>query len=781
MKAKTIAITVAGIFASTSPVLAAEGFQWSGSVSLGAGKTNGTALDPSKLNEYRDLGSSTAPLSMFDLKGRGDEYYVNAFGENIGRDDMFLDLKGGRYGIFKYQLYENDLRHNLGSGLGALSPFSGIGGNTLTMPLSPDPASVNPQAWNSFDHSYKRRDFGGMFEFSNNTPWYIRTDYNEVKRNGINVFAGAQGTSPGFGNYDLPAPINYDTKTYSAEVGYSSKKGHAALNLTYSDFSNGNAQLNWSNYNFNGTDVTYLPPSNNMFKLSGNANMRDLPGNSIVAGRFTYSKLENDVAVPLTGLTGGLAGTGAIPLGPFGVNAPTNPNSPNFHGEVVKKSVSLSLTSHPVEKLDTKAYWNWYDESNRSTHMVYSPGQLTTAQLNALGVPTAGLTAAQIASLASRFTLLAGGTGANCNYTSFASATAAAPCSTELFGVRKYNLGVEAGYRLNPDNKVSVGFDWNDIERERYDFRGTIDRKAYTEWKNSTFDALTARIKYQFLQRRSDFSLDPNVVANNPTDFYVRRFDFANVNQNMVKLTLDSTPRPLLDLGFEAIYKTNNFLDTPLGRTDDKRQEYYASIAYGDPKSFRMMLFGDVEIFEYNSRHRAGGSTLQNADPSAPPTPTFPQISTVYSWTAKNLDKNWQVGLGSDWTPVERFTMKASLLYAQTNGSVDFAALGDTQITRPGFVPITNFDNTRRTSLNLKGTYRFAKQFEMTGGYSFERYRYSDIAYDNNAYVVSPAASTTTPPSCGANKLTCASYFTGQYAYQPYTANIFYIFGTYKF
>src|SRR5688572_11622712 len=99
---KLSAVLVAGLMLASPLVPAADGLKWSGSVSLGIRHTNDVATDPSKLNEYRDLGS-TAPLTMFDIKGRSDDYYLNFFGENIGRDDMFLDFRGGKYGVFKYQ------------------------------------------------------------------------------------------------------------------------------------------------------------------------------------------------------------------------------------------------------------------------------------------------------------------------------------------------------------------------------------------------------------------------------------------------------------------------------------------------------------------------------------------------------------------------------------------------------------------------------------------------------------------------------------------------------
>ncbi len=119
MKPKLISILVASLLVASPLALAAEGggMTWTGEASLGLRQSNDAALDDSKLNEYRDLGS-TAPLTTFDAKGRGDNYYLNLFGENLGRDDMFLDFRGGKYGTFKYQLYDNELRHNLGPASG---------------------------------------------------------------------------------------------------------------------------------------------------------------------------------------------------------------------------------------------------------------------------------------------------------------------------------------------------------------------------------------------------------------------------------------------------------------------------------------------------------------------------------------------------------------------------------------------------------------------------------------------------------------------------------------
>ena len=712
MKPKRLANLVAGLFMAVPLAATAQStMQWAGSsVSLGVQSVDEDARDPSKLREYRDL-DGTSVLGSFEVRGRSDNAYLNAYGENLGRDDQYLDLKGGSYGRFKYRLYSDELRHNLGSGPGALSPFSGIGSGTLTTTL-PRPALA---AWNAFDHSYTRQNAGGMAEWQSTSPWYFRVDANQVKREGINVFAGANGTSPGNGFTDLPSPIAYTTRTYSAEAGHSSRRGHFAVNLSHSTFDNENEVLRWNNGFFaNGLDTTILPPDNKLTRLSVNGNLRQLSWDSTLAGRLTYSKLTNDVAMLPNILSTG------------GANPATNPSAPSFHGDVKRLNLALSLSSHPTKALDTRVYLNYAKEDNRSTHMSFAPAAGT------------GLTGGSADPLS------------NCN------STATNPCEPELYHLKKTNLGAEAGYRLSRENRVSGGLDYTDSERERADFQKSQDKKVFAQWKNNSLDWLTGRLKYQLLARRSHFEPHVSVLAANPMDLYVRRFDLANVNQNLLKIALDASPAPFVDVGFEAIFKHNDFKDTSLGRTGDKRHELYASLGFGDPSRLRVLVFGDVEVMRFDSSHRVGTG---NPDPSAPPT------LTTYNWTAENEDKAWQMGLGIDWVPMARLTLKGSFIRAKTTGGAEFAV-------QPGgapgpFLPITNFDNTRRTSINLKAVYAYDKQWEFSGGYAHEKYQYSDIGYDNTLYVAGAGAT--------------AGVVTGQNSFQPYTADIVYAVAKYKF
>jgi len=715
MKSKLISVLVANLLVASPLAFAADGdVQWSGSATLGARYVDDKTDDPSKLNEYRQLGDGSSGIAGFELRGRGSRYYSNIYGENIGRDDQYLDAKGGLYGVFKYRLYSDELRHNFGSGPGARSPYTGIGSGTLNM-ANPRPAVTT---WGTFDHSYSRRDAGGMAEWQAASPWYFRVEANEVKREGINVFAGAKSTSPGGGFMDLPAPIDYTTQNVSGEFGYSTKRGHFAVSVLHSKFENGNDVLRWTNEFYDATsgilDTTILPPDNKLTRLSVNGNLRQLFWDSTLAGRLVFTNLTNDVAMPLNMLS-----TGAT-------NPATNPSSPTFHGDIKKTNLSLSLSSHPTRDLDTRAYLDYAKEENDSTHVIFAPAAGT------------------------------GLTGGSSNALSNCNSTATNPCEPEPWHYKKTKIGAEAGYRLTRENKLSGGLDFADMERERADFQKTKDTKFFAQWKNSSIDWLTGRIKYQYLSRKSDFAPHPAVLAANPIDLYVRRFDLANVNQNLLKLVLDAAPAPGLDLGFEAIFKNNKYKDTILGRTDDTRQEYYASVSYGDPNQLRFLVFGDVELTKYESFHRVGTG---NPDPATPP------VAGTYNWTATNQDRAWQVGLGVDWKPRERLTFKGSLIFAKTEGTADFSP----EVGAPAgpFTSISNFDNTKRTSVNLKAIYDYDRSWQFTGGYAYEKYSYDDIGYSGTLYVTSA--------------INTAGVATGQFSFQPYTANIIYTTAKYKF
>jgi len=699
-----ISTLIGGLLAAHS-VAAQTLYPWliEGAVTAGGIVTNESGRDTSKIEEYRDLNGGV--LSNIFVHGRDDKNWFDAYGENFGRDDMYISLRGGQYDVFKYRIYTNWLPHNLA--FAARSPYSGIGTNTLVSSFP----QTDPNSWNQFDLGFQRKDTGGYFEWQGTSPWYFRVDGNRVSSSGTKVGSGALGTSPGNGFADLAFPVSYVTSTVSAEAGYTTRSMQFSAAYMYSRFTNDNPVLQWTNPFFGSQlDSTYLPLDNNYQRVALNGVLRDLPYGSTLSARYTYSKTTNDTSVAQFALDSG------------GIYAPTLPDSSTFNGNIRDQTFSVSLTSTPVKNLDTKIYYNFYDHDNQSTSLTFSPNSPVSCDDG---------------------------------------------CQNFLYDYRKNNAGVEGVYRFDRANRLSAGWDYLSIHQNRMDYDDVTNNKFWVEYKNTSLDTVSARIKYWYLERRSNF-LEGNAGTgpNDPNylNRFINRFDNSPLDQNQVKVQVDWNPFPLFDTSFEYIYRDNHYKDTTLGRTADRRNEIFATASYGDLKKWRVTLMGDYEWVHYDSYHR----NISDTNASNAFDPFAPASSSNYNWFATNKDDNWLIGVGLDWYATDKLTIKGSLLYFESDGNSD--VMSQNNFGNP--LPIEAYDNWKRTSLNLKAIYALNKNWSFTGGYAYERTRYNDIAFDGYQYTIP------FPPV--ANN-TGQSYLNGYRAFTDANANIFYVLATFRF
>ena len=126
------------------------------------------------------------------------------------------------------------------------------------------------------------------------------------------------------------------------------------------------------------------------------------------------------------------------------------------------------------------------------------------------------------------------------------------------------------------------------------------------------------------------------------------------------------------------------------------------------------------------------------------------------------------LGAGLNWPVLPNVMLVASVLYTKTDGSADFAS----QNNFGSPLPITAYDDAKRSTLNLKGIWNVNRNWELTGGYAWEKYDYSDFQFNNYQNLNPP------PP---APISTTTSYLTGYYAYPDYRAGILYLIGKYRF
>jgi hypothetical protein len=416
----------------------------------------------------------------------------------------------------------------------------------------------------------------------------------------------------------------------------------------------------------------------------------------------------------------------------------TDPSSPTFRGKVENVTGQVAFVSEPTRNLDTRIYYKYFRRHNGSSEIAFLV-PLTTAGLVCFAEGT----------------------------TSPANVNVA--CSGDRYSYTKHNPGLEAGYRLTQGNRLSAGLDYLDTNRDRFDANETDEKKIFVQWSNTSLDMLAARFKYQYLQRRSHFLTD-HAGFNAESPFYLERFnrsfDVANLNQHLIKANFDLTLIEFLDFGFEAYYKKNKFKDFTLGRLSDRRKEFYGSVSYGDPKKFRVTLFGDVEFINYDSYHRTiNAATCPPASPNCFDPRTEP-TTTAFNWASQLKDKNWTIEFGADWPLTPRLTLKGSAIVQETRGSVDFQSQTFTDGAPVALLfPINSYDNTKRRSINPRVVYQCSSKAELTVGYAYEKYEYLDAQFKGYQYTIGSGTTT--------------SYLTGIYAFPDYRANV--VYGTMRY
>ena len=95
MKRKTLATLVGSLcVAGAAGAQTVNPWLVESSVTAGAIVNDESGRDTSQIQKYQDLNNGV--LSNILFRGRNDKLWIDAYGENFGRDDMYLSLRGGR-------------------------------------------------------------------------------------------------------------------------------------------------------------------------------------------------------------------------------------------------------------------------------------------------------------------------------------------------------------------------------------------------------------------------------------------------------------------------------------------------------------------------------------------------------------------------------------------------------------------------------------------------------------------------------------------------------------
>jgi MtrB/PioB family decaheme-associated outer membrane protein len=284
-----------------------------------------------KFTEYRDLRENGGFYGRARLNVDTEKYFLNFKAGDFGYDTQYYKIDGGLWGIFKADLFYNEIPHNIT--FDARSTFFGAGHDTLI-----GAPNTNVAGWETFDYSVERRQYGGGLKVDIIRPFFAGLSFQREEREGIKP-TGASETTPGGIGFELPEPVHYVTNNLKVEAGYAKKPLFLSLGYIRSDFNNSDTTLNLP-VNFNAPNAFSLPPDNNYQKGAFKGAVR-LPFHSRFSTNIGFSRGESDSsAVHLIGS--------------------------DYDGKVNTQNYDFALTSNPVRFLDAKAYYKFYQRNNRS-------------------------------------------------------------------------------------------------------------------------------------------------------------------------------------------------------------------------------------------------------------------------------------------------------------------------------------------------------------------------------------------------------------------------------
>lgn len=621
-----------------------------------------------KFNEYRDLRK--AITLGFDLGLSEKDYYTELIGQNLGVSIEADSRRQSRDQKFlleggKYEAFKYSLFYDEiphNITYGASALYPGAGTNVLG--TAPVNSSTATVAQMNAAPKY-------VFDYA-----IARKNYGasaEVSLNSPFFFSAraerneTRGTMP-LGTYlnqikEVPLPVDYQTDNLYLETGYRAKNLIATIDGTLSRF---HEETPTQILSFtNASQYLTVPPSNDYFKIGGSVKY-DIPlFKSTLMARGSYSKLTSEFNL----------------FDPAAAVAAGAGNFTNFKGELDYTTASAALTSHPIENLDTRLFVNYLDKNNES----------------------------------------------NTGFSYRTSAAALLTGVTEGFEYHKINGGLDLGYKLPARTKVSTGYEYQKLERAlRGDAPETVDHSAYLQVKNDLLHWMSAKVRYQFLDRISDFRppADPTVLTEQYAAYF-RPADAATKMQHTTKLGLDFEPLDNVTFGLEYAFKYADFRDSFLGVQSERSHGIYfdSNVTAG---VFKFNPYVDFELADQESRHHASANSV-----ATPITPfTGPSSATSYNWTNRAENTYYAAGINTEIEVIkERLIASIGARYEKSDGAERFATDSPGLLATGQIFDNNAVDDYKKKMVCGKLTAKFSKELKGTVGYTFERLSYADDHY----------------------------------------------------
>jgi MtrB/PioB family decaheme-associated outer membrane protein len=652
--------------------------------------------ESSKAEEYGEIPEGFLINSFkADVRLKSDRF-IELGGKNVGLNDARYTFNYGITGKYRLHLDYTKIPHLFSRNGETIWTETAPGQWRLSDAVQNAIESLNPVPPNTLDPAYlagitnqrqfvsdllneahhqdlklQRNRTTAEIQYSPNATWNYGVQYFLENRDGFRPF----GTSLGFSwATELPEHIDYATQRFHAGAEYNRNGKNLQIAYDLSLFNNDINAMIWDNplrlhdrtyssayVNGDGTSQgrVQLAPDNtsNTFSVAAAANV----GRGRLTGSVAYSLWSDEVD-----------------LLPFTINTAIEPiplpGNGTFHGD--QKNLNLNLRYHaPVAtKGDFTASYRLYDVQNDNDRFNIPENVRLDQVLEERTDPL-----------------------------------------TSLFAFRTNTLDTDFAWRLTNALRWHAGYRFDRWNRDERETNETNTNQFKTSLDALTSDWLTLRFSYAYSQRRSDeFDIEGDVYQFLP----LRRFDTANLNQNLVRAMADFIPSESTTLGITATLTNNDYPDSDYGVS---KWNFYS---IGADFSYAFKHTGTIDFFyEHANSSRDQRGRQSNPDGT-------PAIGTDRDWTV-TLDNQYET-LGAGYSrPFYKGKANWDIhaTYAFADGNAD---IGAGPALRPtGAVDLLQVDDTDLITIQTGFNYKILQRVRIGAFYWFEKYLIDDFAEDS--------------------------------------------------
>lgn len=626
--------------------------------------------------------------------------YLELRGMGLGLDSRSLQLEYGDQGHYRVEFgYDQLPRFQTED---ALTPYGGVGTGTLRLPdtwqaaTTTDGMTTFATDAHSIDLETERKRWKGGLRWNLDANWTLETRFRHEDKDGLDSIAGAFGTNGGNPSaVILPEPIDYETNTLDIALGYAGEQAQFQLAYALSLFNNAESSLTFQNpYSASaggagwtavsgyptGFGQMALPPDNQAhhLTLSGGYNF----GNSTrMTANLVYGRLLQDERFLSYSATAELNSSLSTPL-------PRH----SLDGRIDTLLLDLGLSSRPLRKLDLHASYRYEEQDNKTPRDIY--------------VRIAGDAQMQPAGVANE--------NARINLP---------------YGYQKHRLSLDAGYRIRPRTRLTLGYQYDQRERDFQEVDKTREHTLKARASATPADKVTGWVEVaRGVRDGSDYVdnaafLDSHTQAlletldederfeNHPS---LRKFHLADRDRDAIRGRITLFPNDRLTFGVDGSYIRDDYEGSVLGLDENRIYNTTLDASYSVKEGVDAYVFLTHENLRYkqhgHSHNPFGLSSL--TDPAQ-------------QWSASTEDRVYTAGVGAKWSLLNDkldLDVAYSFSTAETNIDIDAGSALDTE-------PLPDI-NSRLHRVDIGLDYKLKDNLTTRLGYRYESLDTDDFARD---------------------------------------------------